>query len=79
MTIAGCGSPEDHANAGQHGPSSLKLSLVHNDTNFQRSIKENAHLLALATKIIEVEKTAMSFVDATKVFQSEVGVVVEHE
>ena len=79
MTIAGCGSAEDHADASQYGLSSLKLSLVHNDSNFQRSIKENAHLLALASKIIEVEKTAMSFVDATKVFQSEVGVVVEQE
>jgi hypothetical protein len=79
MTIAGCGNPEEHSNAGQYGPSSLKLSLVNNDTNFQRSIKENAHLLALASKIIEVEKTALSFVDATKVFQTEVGVVIEQE
>ena len=80
MTIAGCGSAEDHfSNTSQYGLSSLKLSLVDNDSNFLRSIKENSHLLGIASKIIEVEKTAMSFVDATKVFQSEIGIVVEQE
>ena len=51
MTIAGCGGAEDHADASQYGLSSLKLSLVHNDSNFQGSIKEGMRtFLALASK-----------------------------
>jgi ankyrin repeat protein len=78
MTLAGCSTAGVGADGTYRSPA-LKLSLVHDDPDFRRSVKQNARLIAQVTKLLEVEKVAHVFMDSAKVFQKDIGVTVDHE
>lgn len=78
MVATGC-STAGVASDGVYRTPGLKLSLVHDDDNFRRSIRSNARLIAQTKRLLQAEKATMSFLDSAKVFQREIGVVVDHE
>lgn len=78
MVVTGCSAAGVGADGVYRTPA-LKLSLVHDDNNFRRSIRSNARLTAQTKSLIQAEKATRCFLDSAKVFQKDIGVVVEHE